>query len=72
MANTANRNRIHQSGSSLSGVPRSWVEEPDAITDVRELPSTDRNVMRTYMQEIGKTPLLTKEEEIQLAPHSEG
>jgi RNA polymerase primary sigma factor len=67
MANTANRNRIQQSGSSLSGVPRSWVEEPDAITDVRELPSTDRNVMRTYMQEIGKTPLLTKEEEIQLA-----
>ena len=67
MANTANRNRIHQSGSSLSGVPRSWVEEPDAIKDVRELPSTDRNVMRTYMQEIGKTPLLTKEEEIQLA-----
>jgi len=37
------------------------------VSDVRELPSTDRNVMRTYMQEIGKTPLLSKEEEIELA-----
>ena len=37
------------------------------MSDVRELPSTDRNVMRTYMQEIGKTPLLSKEEEIELA-----
>jgi RNA polymerase primary sigma factor len=42
-------------------------DEAEAITDVRELPSNDRNVMRTYMQEISKTPLLSKQEEIDLA-----
>lgn len=51
----------------LSGVPRSQTEEAEVISDVRQLPSSDRNVMRTYMQEIGKTPLLSKEEEIALA-----
>ena len=30
-------------------------------------PQSERNVMRTYMQEIGKTPLLTPKEEIELA-----
>ncbi len=30
-------------------------------------PQGERNVMRTYMQEIGKTPLLTPKEEIELA-----
>lgn len=39
----------------------------EEIQDVRELSPTDRNVMRTYMQEIGKTPLLTPEEEVELA-----
>ncbi|MFP4259472.1 MAG: sigma-70 family RNA polymerase sigma factor [Opitutales bacterium] len=48
-------------------VPRARVEDSEGITDVRDLPSSDRNVMRTYMQEIGKTPLLTKEEECELA-----
>ncbi len=52
---------------SKSRVPRSAGEPTQEITDVRELPSTDRNVMRTYMQEIGKTPLLTQEEEVKLA-----
>jgi len=68
MAQTAhiNRNRLTQS-PELSSVPRSQVEDIEAVTDVRELPATDRNVMRTYMQEIGKTPLLSKEEEIELA-----
>ena len=31
------------------------------------IPSSERNVMRTYMQEIGKTPLLTPQQEIELA-----
>ncbi|MFO8026203.1 MAG: sigma-70 family RNA polymerase sigma factor, partial [Opitutales bacterium] len=53
--------------NSPSGVPRSRTEDAELVSDVRELPSADRNVMRTYMQEIGKTPLLSKEEEIELA-----
>lgn len=53
--------------SRLSGVPRSRTDNAEFVTDVRELPSSDRNVMRTYMQEIGKTTLLSKEEEIELA-----
>lgn len=56
-----------RSKNRLSGVPRSRTEDVEFVSDVRELPSSDRNVMRTYMQEIGKTPLLTKEEEIELA-----
>lgn len=56
-----------QPKNRLSSVPRAQTDDVDVIADVRELPSNDRNVMRTYMQEIGKTPLLTKEEEIELA-----
>jgi RNA polymerase primary sigma factor len=52
---------------SHSSVPRANTEQIATIADVRELPATDRNVMRTYMQEIRKTPLLTPHEEIQLA-----
>mgnify|MGYP003327653670 CR=1 FL=1 len=48
-------------------VPRAQTDEAETINDVRNLPSSDRNVMRTYMQEIGKTPLLSKEEECELA-----
>lgn len=51
----------------LNEVPRAQTEEAEFIPDVRQLPSVDRNVMRTYMQEIGKTPLLSKEEEVELA-----
>jgi RNA polymerase primary sigma factor len=58
------RNRLT---SHSSAVPRSETEPPDLITDVRMLPAPDRNAMRTYMQEIGKTPLLTGAEELQLA-----
>lgn len=56
-----------RSKNRLSGVPRSRTEDAGFISDVRELPSSDRNVMRTYMQEIAKTPLLTKEQEVELA-----
>ncbi len=68
MTQTAARTRIRRSPASrLSAVPRTKTDDTEVITDVRELPVTDRNVMRTYMQEIGKTPLLTKEEEVELA-----
>ena len=64
----ATTNSSHSRIPSLSenAVPRAQTDEAKLIHDVRELPSNDRNVMRTYMQEIGKT-LLTKEEEVELA-----
>ena len=55
------------SNPSSNRVPRARVDETETVEDIRGLPSGDRNVMRTYMQEIGKTPLLTKDEEIELA-----
>lgn len=65
---TAIKSRTRNSAfQTASRVPRSSGEGAEEITDVRELPSTDRNVMRTYMQEIGKTPLLTPDEEVALA-----
>lgn len=69
MTQTAERARTRRSSpaSRLTGVPRAHSNDTEAVTDVRELPATDRNVMRTYMQAIAKTPLLSKEEEIQLA-----
>lgn len=63
-AKIKHRNRLT---SNEAGVPRSQTEASEEITDVRELPSVDRNVMRTYMQEIGKTALLTAKEEVALA-----
>ena len=50
-----------------NGVPRARVEDVESFENVANLTSIDRNVMRTYMQEIGKTPLLTKDEEFELA-----
>lgn len=58
---------VSREKNRLAAVPRSQADAAEYVRDVRELPSSDRNVMRTYMQEIGKTPLLTKEEEIELA-----
>lgn len=58
---------IRSKGNRLQAVPRARADESETITDVRELPATDRNVMRTYMQEISKTPLLSKQEELDLA-----
>ena len=57
----------HSKNKRFSAVPRAQTDEATAVTDVRELPSNDRNVMRTYMQEISRTALLTKEEEVNLA-----
>jgi len=59
-------NRI-KSTTSLSRVPRAQVDASDDSSSARNLSSSDRNVMQTYMQEISKTALLTKEEEIELA-----
>tara|TARA_B110000037_G_C17036151_1_gene471698 strand:+ start:53 stop:1078 length:1026 start_codon:yes stop_codon:yes gene_type:complete len=64
LAKSSPINRLNQMHST---VPRAKNETVEAITDVRELPSKDRNVMRTYMQEIGKTALLTGKEEVALA-----
>jgi len=64
LAISKSRNRL---ADTYSTVPRAQNETAEAVTDVRELPSKDRNVMRTYMQEIGKTALLTGKEEVALA-----
>ena len=66
MVHTTKTNRSRKNFSN-SHVPRSQIEEAEPNVDVSELPTSDRNAMRTYMQEIGKTPLLSKEEEMDLA-----
>ncbi|MEC8332976.1 MAG: sigma-70 family RNA polymerase sigma factor [Verrucomicrobiota bacterium] len=66
MVQTAKINRSLKN-STTSSTPRSRIEKIDSCTNTRELPTTDHNAMRIYMQEIGKTPLLSKKEEIELA-----
>ena len=51
--------RLDFNRSSLLGTKSNKVAENAA--------SEERNVMRTYMREIGKTPLLTTQEEVELA-----
>jgi RNA polymerase primary sigma factor len=41
--------------------------QEDVADSDENILSSERNVMRTYMQEIGKTPLLTPAEEVELA-----
>ena len=47
-------------------IPRNG-DEAAEYQDARSLPSSERNTMRIYLQEIGKTPLLTPDEEVTLA-----
>jgi RNA polymerase primary sigma factor len=61
------------SESAMSGfqsrdthIPRNG-DEAAEYQDARSLPSSERNTMRIYLQEIGKTPLLTPDEEVTLA-----
>jgi RNA polymerase primary sigma factor len=49
-----------------ANIPRNG-EQPAEYQDARALPSSDRNIMRIYLQEIGRTPLLTPNEELKLA-----
>lgn len=37
------------------------------VSDVRQLPSSERSTIKLYLQEIGKTPLLKPSEEVELA-----
>lgn len=63
---TAPTNRI-QSTSTQPEVARSRMDDSETSSSARIVSSSDRNVMQTYMQEISKTALLSKEEEIELA-----
>ena len=53
--------------STFQTVPRSSISEYESVGEVSDIPAPDRDSMRTYMQEIGKTPLLSKDEESDLA-----
>jgi RNA polymerase primary sigma factor len=55
-----------ETATRRSRVPRSNGDESDTLA-TNEVTSADRNVMRTYMQEISKTPLLTAKQEVELA-----
>lgn len=48
-------------------VRRSVETYRDDVEDVRDLPSSERSALKLYLQEIGKTPLLTPEQEVELA-----
>ncbi len=45
----------------------SYRPEFDEVDDIRDLPSSEKSSLKLYLQDIGKTPLLSVEEEVQLA-----
>jgi RNA polymerase primary sigma factor len=48
-------------------VSRSAAAITPEVSDVRDLPSSERSTIKLYLQEIGKTPLLKPSEEVELA-----
>ena len=48
-------------------VTRSAAAVTPEISDVRDLPSSEKSTIKLYLQEIGKTPLLKPSEEVELA-----
>ncbi len=48
-------------------VTRSAAAVTPEVSDVRDLPSSEKSTIKLYLQEIGKTPLLKPSEEVELA-----
>ncbi|MEC8405243.1 MAG: sigma-70 family RNA polymerase sigma factor [Verrucomicrobiota bacterium] len=67
MATTAKITRNCIARNLEQAVPRSAIDSVDEITESKAMPSSDRDGLRTYMQEIRKTPLLSTSEEVKLA-----